>query len=151
MASKKETLGDMGLFILRIGTGLQLAFLHGLDKARHFAERMPTWADPLNLGHKRSLQLTVAAEFFCALLLVLGLASRLAALTIAFSLAVMMLLVHRADPWGQREATVLYFCAAMAILLLGPGRFSIDRVVSRSVFSRLFSKKGSARAAGPEV
>ncbi len=148
MASKKEAFGDLGLLILRIGAGLQLAFLHGLDKLRHFSERAPTWLDPLNLGHKRSLQFTVGAEFFCALLLVLGLLSRVAGLAIAFTMGVATFMIHKGEPWRQREDAVLYLCVGLGLVLLGPGGISLDRVIVRRLKKISFRRGSSGAPAG---
>ncbi len=34
---------------------------------------------------------------------------------------------HGANPWARKELAVLYGVAFLAVILLGPGRFSLDK------------------------
>ena len=125
----KENVVNLGLFLLRLGVGVNIFFLHGLDKARHYSERVGSFPDPLGMGHRHSLMLAVAAEFVGGILVTLGLAGRLAALLLAFSLGLTLFSGEAGLPWRQREATVLYLTATLAILMLGCGRWALDAVV----------------------
>ncbi len=140
----KESASNLGLLVLRVALGTQMAALHGADKLRNFSERVAAFPDPLGLGHRHSLTLTVAAQFFCAILLVLGLASRLAALTLSFVMGVAVFLQQAPEPWKKKEMAALYFSGFLTILLLGPGRFSLDG----TLLPRLFRRGGHSRAAG---
>lgn len=141
----KETLSNLGLLVLRVGLGAQMAAFHGIDKMRQFSERAGSFPDPLGLGHKNSLMLTVAAELFCSILLVLGLASRLAALTLSFVMGVGLFLQQAPDPWRKKELAALYFAGFLTILFLGPGRISLDGTLLPRLFRR---GGGSARVPG---
>ncbi len=151
MSSKKEALGDVGLLIMRLGAGVQLAAYYGWDKLTHFSERAPTWFDPFNLGHRRSLQLTVAAEFFAAIALALGLAGRLAGLLVAFGMTVVTFWADKGQPWRQRETAIVYLCIGLAVMLLGPGGLSVDRLVFARLFKKLRARSSAPRGDGPEA
>jgi putative oxidoreductase len=125
----KENFVNLGLFVLRLGVGVNMAFLHGVDKVRHYSQLANSIPDPLGMGHRHSLMLAVAAEFVGGILVALGLAGRLAALLLAFSMGLTLFSGEAGLPWHQREATVLYLTASLAILMLGCGRWALDAVV----------------------
>jgi len=105
--------GSLGLLILRTGTGLTMAFGHGMGKLTSFGVRAANFPDPLGVGSSLSMGLTVFAEFFCALALVLG------------------FVIHGDDPFGKQELPLLFLTAFVTILFAGPGRYSVDRILRR--------------------
>jgi len=137
----RENSVNLGLLLLRLGVGVNIALLHGLDKVRHYGQLATSIPDPLGMGHRHSLMFAVAAEFVGGILVALGLAGRLAALLLAFSLGVTLFSGEAGLPWRQREATVLYLTASLAILMLGCGRWALDAVVWKR-----FRKGGGAPA-----
>lgn len=70
--TERSMLGSLGLLILRVGLGSLMLFGHGLGKLLSFSERAGDFADPLGVGSTTSLVLTILAEFFCSVLLILG-------------------------------------------------------------------------------
>lgn len=127
----KDNFSHLGLLVLRAGLGAQMAAFHGADKMRQFSERVSSAPDPLGIGHRNSLILTVTAELFCAVLLVLGLASRLAALALTFVMGVGLFLQQAPDPWRKKEMAAIYFAGFLTILFLGPGKISLDSFLPR--------------------
>jgi putative oxidoreductase len=125
----KENFVNLGLFLLRLGVGVNMTLLHGLDRVRNYSQLANSIPDPLGMGRRHSLMLVVAAEFVGGILITLGLAGRLAALLLAFSLGLTLFSGEAGLPWRQREATVLYLTASLAILMLGCGRWALDAVV----------------------
>ena len=125
----KENFVSLGLFLLRLGVGVNMTVLHGLDKVRNYSQLANSMPDPLGMGRRHSLMLVVVAEFVGGILVTLGLAGRLAALLLAFSLSLTLFSGEAGLPWRQREATVLYLTASLAILMLGCGRWALDAVV----------------------
>jgi putative oxidoreductase len=89
------------------------------------------WADPLGVGAGTSLLLAGSAEFFCSLLVAVGLLTRLAAIPPVVTMGVALVVVHAADPFAKKEMALMYFAAFLAIALAGAGRFSLDHVFSR--------------------
>ncbi|MGV3525148.1 MAG: DoxX family protein [Candidatus Sericytochromatia bacterium] len=129
-ASQRETLGSLGLLILRLSVG-GLMLTHGLPKLLNFGEMLTKFADPIGLGVPLSLILAVGAEVGCSLLLILGLATRLAAFPLMFTMAVAFFLVHGADPLGEKELPLLYLLSYLSLMLTGPGRFSLDHLIAQ--------------------
>lgn len=113
-----------------------MAMFHGLEKFRAFSERTGAFPDTLGLGHRNSFLVTVLAELVCAGLLVVGLASRLAALGLSALMGFALFVQQAPDPWKRRELTALYFGAFLTMLLLGPGKLSLDATLVPRLFRR---------------
>jgi putative oxidoreductase len=69
------------------------------------------------------------AEFGGALLLVIGLLSRPAALLLVVHFTLVILIAHGGDPLGDRELPILFGTTALMFLLTGPGRYSVDALI----------------------
>jgi putative oxidoreductase len=124
-----ETLSSVGLLLLRVGFGAQLAGLHGWSKLSSFAKMKDSFPDPIGLGHTLSLTLVTGAEFFCAILIALGLFTRLAAIPLIVNMAVAGLIFHADDPWSKKELAFVYLLPFVTLLLTGGGRFSFDALI----------------------
>jgi putative oxidoreductase len=121
-----------GLLILRLVVGLAFIF-HGYGKIQNpFG-----WMGP-NAGVPGVLQaLAAVSEFGGGLAWMLGLLTPLASfgLTCTMTVAVWMHATVLHDPFvslqGGRsyELAGVYLCVAVLLLLAGPGRFSVDRIV----------------------
>lgn len=129
--ARLERLQDAGLLILRVGAGGLMLGGHGWSKLVSFSTQTD-FPDPLGIGSLPSLILTVFAEFFCALLLIPGLFTRLAALPLAITMLVAGLVVHGDDPFAKKEKALLFAVLYLAVALAGPGRFSVDHVFRKS-------------------
>ncbi len=123
---RKEMLSNLGLLILRVGIGAMMLFGHGSDKLVNFGAKAATFADPFGVGSSFSLGLAVFAEFFCSLAIVLGFATRFAAVPLMILLVTAAFVIHADDPWGRKEMALVYLVPFVAILLTGPGKLSLD-------------------------
>lgn len=126
------TTTDWGLLVLRLGVASLMAFGHGWGKLSTFGERMDTFADPLGVGTALSLTLVVFAEFFCSVFIGLGIFTRLAAIPLATTMAVAVLIIHAEDPWGRKELAMIYLLVYITLMFTGPGRISLDKKLGRS-------------------
>lgn len=117
---------DVGLLMLRLGVGGLMLFGHGMRKALQYATLSATFSDPLGIGSVHSLNLAIFAEVVCAAMVMIGLATRVAAINVAGTMAVAAFVVHRADPWPKPELAIAYMIPFLALALMGAGRFSID-------------------------
>lgn len=126
MNLKNEKLTSIGLLLLRVGIG-GLMLAHGIAKVQGFGEMSGSFPDPIGMGSKLSLIMAIGAEVGCSILLVVGLFSRLAAIPLAFTMVVAMLVVHGADPWKVKELAAIYLLVYVSLILTGPGLFSLDQ------------------------
>jgi putative oxidoreductase len=125
-----ELSANLGKLILRLTLG-GLMLLHGVAKLQAIPVGiMNLLADaglPPSLGY-----LVYVGEVLAPLLLIAGLWTRVAALLIAINMVVAILLAHasqlddltRSGGWAL-ELQGFYFFTAVAIMLLGAGRFSV--------------------------
>jgi len=120
------TWASLGLLILRVSAGSMLLAFHGWGKLLAFGESAAKFPDPLGIGSTASMACTIGAEVACAALIVLGLATRLAALPAAFAMGVAAFMVLAGDPWAEKELALLYMAPFLALVLTGAGRFSLD-------------------------
>jgi putative oxidoreductase len=81
------------------------------------------------MSHRYSLLLAVAAELVGGILITVGLAGRVAALLLAFSLGLALFTGEAGASWRQRGVAALYLAATLAILMMGCGRWTLDAVV----------------------
>lgn len=122
---------ELSLFALRVGFGL-LMLTHGWPKLEMLMEGGPVrFGDPIGIGKMPSLILVVLAEFFCAVLVVLGLFTRLATVPMIITMVVAVFVAHGGDPIGKKEMGLLYLLAFIVIFAHGSGRYSLDRLLGR--------------------
>ncbi len=146
---------DASLLILRIATGL-IFIPHGYSKVfgsggpSAFAADLPGYHIPAFLGY-----LAAYAEFFGAILLIAGLLTRLDAFLLAGTMFVAVFVVQLPDALrdpdnaGHRFAGTMHaielplamLAMTVALLLVGPGRLSLDAL--------LWRKKVGARSSAP--
>jgi putative oxidoreductase len=125
-----ETAFSIGLFFLRAGAGA-LMIPHGYDKLKKFGEMAEGFPDPFNIGPTASLALLIFAEFFCSILVVLGLFTRFACIPLIIAMSVALFEAHKGLVFGEGEHATLYIVIFGALLFTGPGRYSIDRVIGK--------------------
>lgn len=124
---KHSLQNDIGLAILRLG-GSGLLLTHGIPKLqRLFGEGPIEFADPIGIGPAPTLFLAVFAEFLCAVLVLIGFKTRWAAAPIVVTMFVAALIQHAGDPIGAKEKSLLFLVIFLAIMLLGPGSYSVDK------------------------
>jgi len=117
---------DLALLILRVGvSGLMLT--HGIPKLQKLINGNTEFSDLFGLPPIVNLIITVIAEVVCPILIIIGLRARIASILPVIVMAVAAFIVHGADPIDVKEKALLYLFAFLAILLAGPGKYSIDR------------------------
>lgn len=132
------TATNLVLLLMRLGFGGMMCFGHGWDKIQKFGGTPSTFPiDPLKMGASLSFYATAATEFGCALLVVMGLLTRVACVPLIFAMCIAFFKVHGGQltfvpAGGASEPAVVYVLAFGVVLLGGPGKFSFDQaLVSR--------------------
>ena len=119
------------LLVLRISIAF-LMIQHGLPKLSKLLEGGEIqFANPIGLGPGISLALAVFAEFFCSILIGIGLGTRLASIPLLITMFVAAFITHGADPLARKELAILYLLFYMVLLVTGSGKFSLDFLLTR--------------------
>lgn len=144
---RQQLLSSVGLLVLRLGAGGYMVLGHGWGKLQKvLAGQLDQFGDPIGLGPAASLVLITFAEFLCALLVVAGAATRLAAVSLVIGMLVAAFAAHGADPWtmaegarlfktgaakawSSKEPALLYGAAFLTLVFTGAGRLSVDALV----------------------
>jgi putative oxidoreductase len=124
-------LANFSLLVLRVWLGLAMFLIHGLDKVQHFNQYAGMFPNPIGIGVKPGLVLVVIAETAGAVMLVLGLLTRLGALMLAIDMGVAFVLVHKMAVGMQEhsgELAFIYLAGFVTLFFAGPGKLSMDKM-----------------------
>ena len=133
---------SLGILLIRVIIGMLVAF-YGYEKLIHFDEMAASdfWAKNVSFmgfNGKFPLALTVFAEFFCSLFLILGLFTRLSLIPLLICMgyiivSVMKFSIFNAGNNGiEINPAFVYFIIYLALLFTGPGNYSLDYKISKN-------------------
>ena len=122
---------NFALLVQRVVTGLLLLIRHGLPKISNFNTLVGSFYDPFRIGHRLSLILVILAELFCSMFIVLGLFTRIAAFVIVINLTVAVFIIQHGAPLKDVELGAIYLTSVFTIMILGPGRVSVDGMMGK--------------------
>lgn len=120
---------SLGLLIFRIGVSFWMIGYHGWGKLMHlFDSGAIKFSDPIGLGVVASFILALFAEFFCSILIALGVWTRLAAIPLAITMIVAFFIHHAPDAFADRETPGLFLVCYILLIFVGGGRYSLVRL-----------------------
>jgi len=133
-----DLIPSLGLLLFRVFFGVFMAIGHGWSKLLSFGEMADKFPDPLGIGSRLSMGSAIFCEFVCAILIVLGLTTRIAALPLVFTMAVAAFMIHGGDPLfmgggASKEPALIYLIAFALLVFTGPGRFSLDWLIGKRI------------------
>jgi putative oxidoreductase len=120
---------DLALLLVRIACAFMI--LHGWGKFTDFSDGVADWPDPFHVGPVASKALTVFAELFCSIFVVVGLFTRFALIPLIICMVVIVFVVHSGDPFGDKESGLIYLLMYLTLFLTGPGKYSLDRMMGK--------------------
>lgn len=121
---------NIALLLLRVTVSCFM-MTHGWSKLLKLLEGGEIkFGDPIGIGPTASLVLVVFSEFFCSLLIATGLWTRLASIPLIITMCVAAFITHASDSFGKKELALLYLTAYAFIAITGPGKYSIDGLMS---------------------
>lgn len=130
---------DLGLLLIRLIIGFLMAFI-GYEKFIHFHEMAASdfWAKNvsfLGMSGSTPLALTIFAELFCSVFLILGILTRFSLFVLAFCMAYIFLAVFPGSILEKGENgyafndAFVYFVIYLGLLFTGPGKYSLDKII----------------------
>lgn len=121
---------NAAMLLLRIVSG-GLMLNHGFGKLKNFEATAAKMMNFMGIGQTASAALVVFAEFFCAILVMIGLLTRLACIPLIVTMAVALFMAENGDFFGKGEVAALYLVSFLVLLFVGPGRISADSLISK--------------------
>lgn len=121
---------NFGLLVLRVWLGASIALLHGWGKITALVSGRSLFEQPVaGLPPWVAFVLATFAEFVCAILVVIGLWTRFAALFLIATMGVAFFVAHGMVLRGQMSGEIpfLYLAGFTTLLITGAGKFSVDR------------------------
>lgn len=123
---------DIGLLLLRVPLG-GLFLLHGINKMQNGVEGMKGMMAAKGLP-EIMVYGAYLGEVLAPLLIILGIATRPAALTVAFTMAIAIYVAHSGDLFelgkngeSQIELPLLYLFGSLALVFTGSGKIGVRR------------------------
>lgn len=92
----------------------------------HYNETLSHIPDPLGIGSTASTYFAIVANIISPIFVLLGLGTRIAVLPILAVTLTGFFIVHISDPWAVKDVPLMYSIAFSLILVLGPGKHSLD-------------------------
>lgn len=124
---------DVVLLLLRVSIAL-LMLSHGIVKLNTLmAGGVIQFPDPIGVGATASLGLAVFAEVFCSVLILIGLATRLAVIPLIVTMLIAVFVIHGGDGLEKTEPGIHYLTVYFFLLFAGAGSFSFDSIISRKM------------------
>ncbi|MEI9864094.1 MAG: DoxX family protein [Limisphaerales bacterium] len=148
--AKNSPSANLALLVLRVWIGLEMLIVHGIDKVSNFSGMAPHFPDPFGIGHNASLALSVFAEFFISLFIIIGLFTRWSALVLMINMTVAFIGVHKAALTGDHsgELAFLYLMGLHGVVCGRPGPGFGGQVFVRRKYPRAAALKPCPPAKG---
>ena len=120
---------DAAMLLMRVWLGVAM-MTHGWPKVSGNMVRFTAGVNEMGFPAPEVFAWVAAlTEFVGGLLIALGLGTRINAVLIALTMFVAAFIRHAPDPFGRKELPITYIVMAIAILILGPGRYALDRLI----------------------
>lgn len=105
---------------------------HGIQKIQNFTDLSLNFPDPLHVGSMISVSLAIMAEVVCSVFFIFGCLHRLVLLPMIFTLGVAFFVVHGGNV-TEGELAFVYFCEFIFLYIAGPGRYSVDEYIGKTL------------------
>ncbi len=119
---------DLGILLLRLVFGGLFIYI-GFGKIEHYQQYMPMFKDYTGLGVRTSYNLVIFAEFFCGILVTIGLLTRLAVIPIFITMIVVIFIALKDMGFNDKQLPFLYLILSLVIFVLGSGKYSADALL----------------------
>ena len=128
--STRPYYGDLANLLFRVVVGLSL-MTHGYSKLMRLVEGKVWGRTHLFFNEEVSFALITFAEFFAPLLIILGLGTRLFAIPVTYAFIIIVFDAHWDDPFTKMEKGLLFLISYVFIFMVGPGKISLDNLISK--------------------
>ena len=120
-------MNNIALLLIRIVFAGSMLYGHGLSKFNRLIEGNLSFANPIGIGEAPTLVLAVFSEFLAPLFILIGFKTKIFSFFPAATMFVAAFIVHLSDPFARKEKAILFLIGFIVIMMMGPGKYSIDR------------------------
>ena len=123
-------MNNIALLLIRIVFAGSMLYGHGLSKFYRLIEGNLSFANPIGIVEAPTLVLAVFSEFLAPLFILIGYKTKIFSFFPAATMFVAAFIVHLSDPFARKEKAILFLIGFIVIMMMGPGKYSIDRKFS---------------------
>lgn len=123
-------MNNIALLLIRIVFAGSMLYGHGLSKFYRLIEGNLSFANPIGIGEAPTLVLAVFSEFLAPIFILVGYKTKIFSFFPAATMFVAAFIVHLSDPFARKEKAILFLIGFIVIMMMGPGKYSIDRKFS---------------------
>ena len=121
------------MLFFRVAVATELIVVHGLKKLGIGVATAEVIPNPLGFPEALNSFMAIAANVYLPFLIIIGLFTRLAALPALAVTATGYFIMHGHDPAAMRDIPFMYSVSMLTIILMGPGKYSVDNYISKSI------------------
>ncbi|MBI1343365.1 MAG: DoxX family membrane protein [Terrimonas sp.] len=125
-----DTSFQLSMLVLRISLGWMM-LPHGYDRLLHFSGYQSGFMGQTGWVAYLLGVYIIFAEFFCSVFILLGLFTRYCSLALIIATLLTLFLVYKGQTGGRGETLALFFTGYLVLLLLGPGKLSLDKLLGK--------------------
>lgn len=119
---------DAATLLLRLFFGGMFVYF-GYGKIAMYNEILPQFGDIIGIGSELSFHLVIFSEFFCGLLILLGLVTRLSVIPVFITMIVAYFIAHGQDDFQAKMPAFIFLVLCIPVFILGSGRYSLDYLI----------------------
>ncbi len=123
---------NIALLFFRVIVSLELIIVHGLKKLGIGVTIPEIVPNPLGLPETVNFIFATAANILFPVCIIFGLFTRLSTLPVLAVTLTGYFIVHGGDSLIERDIPFMYSLSFLLLLLLGPGKYSLDKILSNS-------------------
>ncbi|MEL7001398.1 MAG: DoxX family protein [Bacteroidota bacterium] len=124
------------MLIFRSLVAFAMIRTHGIKKVADIEGEIANIPDPFGLGGEFTAFMAIFTNIVLTAFIALGFFTRLSALGILSVTLSGLFLVHWADPWPVKDIPLMYSLVYFLIMIIGPGRYSIDYLIKKRIRPR---------------
>ncbi len=122
---------DIAALLLRLIFG-GLFVYYGYNKIVSYDQILPMFGDIIGIGSTLSFNLVIFAEFFCGLLVTIGLVTRLSVIPVFITMIVTYFVAHANDAFQVKNLAFVFLCLCPVVFVLGSGKYSADKLLFKN-------------------
>jgi len=128
-----STLFHLALLLFRVALSSEMILVHGLKKLGLNGSEPEIVPNPFHFPSALNQLLVNCSDLLFPSFVLLGFLTRLSVLPILAVTLTGYFIIHSHDPLPERDTPFMYSLSFLLILFLGPGKYSIDNAINRTL------------------